>query len=74
MREKITSVGDSPALVLSAEILAQLGLSIGDEIEITLVDGVLEVRPLRDEERAAKVQAAMEDVIARRAEALQQLS
>jgi antitoxin component of MazEF toxin-antitoxin module len=74
MREKITSLGDSPALVLPAEILAQMGLSIGDEIEITLADGVLTVRPLPDEERAAKFQAAMDDVFARRADALGRLS
>ena len=73
MREKITSLGDSAALVLPAEILAQMGLSVGDEIEIALADGVLTVRPLRDEERAAKFQAAMDDVFARRADALRRL-
>jgi antitoxin component of MazEF toxin-antitoxin module len=73
MREKITRVSDSAALVLSADILAQMGLRIGDEIEITLADGVLTVRPLPDEERAAKFQAAMDDVFARRADALRRL-
>ncbi|HEX6606148.1 MAG TPA: hypothetical protein VF276_04460 [Chloroflexia bacterium] len=74
MREKITNLGDSPALVLSPEILAQMGLSVGDEIEITLADGVLTVRPLPDAERAATIQAAMDDVFARRADALRRLS
>jgi hypothetical protein len=49
-------------------------ISVGDEIEIVLADGVLTVRPLRDEERAAKYQAAMDDVFARRADALRRLS
>ena len=73
MREKITRMSDSAPLVLSAEILAQMGLSIGDEIEITLADGVLTVRPLADEERAAKVQAAVDEVFASRADALRRL-
>ncbi len=49
-------------------------ISVGDEIEIALADGVLTMRPLRDEERAAKYQAAMDDVFARRADALRRLS
>ena len=74
MREKITNLGDSPALVLSPEILAQMGLSVGDEIGITLAGGVLTVRPLPDAARAATIQAAMDDVFARRADALRRLS
>jgi hypothetical protein len=38
-----------------------------------LEDGVLTVRPLPDEERAAKFQTAMDDVFARRADALRRL-
>jgi hypothetical protein len=49
-------------------------ISVGDEIEIALADGVLTVRPLRDEERAATIQAAMDDVCGRRADALRRLS
>jgi antitoxin component of MazEF toxin-antitoxin module len=74
MPTKITNLGGSPALLIPAEILAQMGLRIGDEIEITPADGVLTMRPLPDAERAAKVLAATDDVFARRADALRQLA
>ena len=39
-RERITAVGESAALLLPKEVLDKLGIAIGDEIELSLIDHV----------------------------------
>jgi antitoxin component of MazEF toxin-antitoxin module len=74
VREKIIRVDDVPALVLTPDLLAQLGLRIGDEVEVVLTDGALTVRPVAEVARDAKVAAAADDVFARRRDALKRLA
>ena len=38
MRKKITTSGNSAALVIPREFLAQMGVKVGDEVELTMID------------------------------------
>ena len=50
-----------------------MGISVGDEVDVNLVDRTLVVRPLVEAERSAKVQAAMDEVFRRDAGLLRRL-
>ena len=49
--------GNSAALVLSPEILASLGLAIGDSVEVALSDRQLILRPTDDAARRQQMAA-----------------
>lgn len=51
-----------------------MGIAVGDEVDVSLVDKTLVVRPLSETERAAKVKAAMDDVFKRRGGLLKRLA
>jgi antitoxin component of MazEF toxin-antitoxin module len=74
MRRRITTSGNSAALILSQDLLGLMGIAVGDEVDVSLVDKTLVVRPLSETERAAKVQAAMDDVFKRRGGLLKRLA
>ena len=74
MRRRITTSGNSAALVLSQDLLGLMGVGVGDEVDLSLVDRTLVVRPLSETERAAKVQAAVDEVFSRRADLLRRLA
>lgn len=73
-RKKITTSGNSAALLLSRELLAQMGIDIGDEVEISLMERTLVVRPTKELERDKKVKAAIEDVFSSHRGLLQDLA
>ena len=51
-----------------------MGLVVGDEVELQLVDRTLLVRPIDESARAARVSAAMDSVLARRKSVLRRLA
>ena len=51
MRKKITTSGNSAALVLPREFLSQMGVKVGDELELTMIDRTLVARPVSEVER-----------------------
>ena len=65
MRRRITTSGNSAALILSQDLLGLMGVSPGDEVDVSLVDRTLVVRPITEAERSAKVQQAMDEVFRR---------
>ncbi len=73
-QQQITAVGNSPAVVLPQELLDQMGVHIGDTIDIAVIDGMLIVSPLQETEREQKIQDAIRQVFARRKSAYQQLA
>lgn len=73
-RERITTSGDNATVRLSAEILASLGLAVGDEVEILLVERTVVVRPLNEVERSERIEAATKNVIERRQDAYEELA
>lgn len=48
--EKITTINDDNMLILSPEIMSELGLTSGDQVELTMVDKTLTVRPVDDDD------------------------
>ncbi len=75
LRRKITTSGNSAALLLSKDLLGLMGVQVGDEVDVDLIDRTLIVRPVTETERAARVAEAAEhtfrtygDVLGRLAE------
>lgn len=65
-RERLTVVGESAALLLPKEILEKLGISIGDEVEVSLFDRTLLVQPLDEADRARQLATLTKSVFMRR--------
>ena len=73
-RERITTSGEDAAVRLSGEILEDLGMAIGDEVELLIVERTLVLRPLSEIERAEKIDTATENVIERRKSTSEELA
>jgi antitoxin component of MazEF toxin-antitoxin module len=72
LRRKITTSGNSAALVLSQDLLGLMGVKVGDDVEVQVVGRTLVVRPTDVSDRDAKFAEALEftlrtqhDVLAR---------
>jgi antitoxin component of MazEF toxin-antitoxin module len=74
MRRRITTSGNSAALILSQDLLGLMGIGAGDEVDVSLIDRTLVVRPVSEAERSAKVQSAIEEVFRRDAGLLRRLA
>jgi antitoxin component of MazEF toxin-antitoxin module len=73
-RERITAVGKSAALLLPKEVLDKLVITIGDEVELSLIDRTLMLQPLDEADRAQQLAAITKSVFARRQHAYTQLA
>lgn len=73
-RKRITTDGDSPTLELSQEILDELGVAVGDEVDISVIDRTLILRPLDEAARARAIEAATEATFERRRSAYEELA
>jgi len=65
-RQTITTLNDNPALVLPQEMLAQLGVAIGDDVDVIVVEGMLVVRTPAEAERDQRVAALTQSLLERR--------
>ena len=74
LTKKITQLGNSAAIVLPKDILAMMNLGIGDEVELSLIDKTLTVKPLSEKERQHKVKQAANKVFERRKSMLEFLA
>lgn len=74
MKRKITTSGNSAALVLSQDILGLMGLAVGDEVDLQLIDRTLVVRPLAESEREGRIAGAMDSVLGRRRSLMRRLA
>jgi antitoxin component of MazEF toxin-antitoxin module len=74
LQQQITQVGHTPALLLPEDILEQLGLHVGDSLDISIIDGLLIASPSYEEEREQKIQAAIQKVFTNRKSAYQRLA
>ena len=66
LRKKISSVGNSAAIVLSREVLKLMNLEIGDEVELSVLDQALIVRSAQEADRSERVRRAADRVFVRR--------
>jgi antitoxin component of MazEF toxin-antitoxin module len=73
-RERITAVGESAVLLLPKEVLDKLGIAIGDEVELSLIDRTLMLQPLDEANRTQQLAALTKAVFARRQRAYTQLA
>lgn len=65
-RQKITTINDVAALVLPSEVLEQLGMAIGDEFELTVLEGALVLRPLAEVAREQTIAQLTQKLLERR--------
>ena len=73
-RERITTSEGSAAVRLPKKILEGMGIDVGDEVEMSLVERTLMVRPLDNAERAREIEAAAKNVLERRKSAYEELA
>lgn len=73
-RKRITASENSTTLLLPQEILDTLGVDAGDEVDVTIVDRTLILRPLDEVERAQKIDDATKTVFERRKIAYEELA
>ena len=73
-RKRIAAAEDSSTVVLPKEMLDMMGVKEGDEIDLSVVDRTLIVRPLDEAERAGKIDAATKAVLERRESAYEELA
>jgi antitoxin component of MazEF toxin-antitoxin module len=74
LNEQVLTLGDPAELIISQEILKQIGVGAGDKIEIAISDRALVVRSLEEAERARKIAAATRDIFDRRRDAYLKLA
>jgi len=75
MRKKITTIGNSAAVMVPREFPAQMmGVQVGDEVELTMENRTLLIRSVEQVARDEKVQAAADDVFRIRRSALKRLA
>jgi antitoxin component of MazEF toxin-antitoxin module len=72
--EQVFTLGEPAELVISQDILKQIGVGAGDKIEIAISDRALVVRPLEEAERERKIAAATRDIFDRRRDAYLKLA
>ncbi len=73
-RQRITTAGNSAVLPLSRAVLDELGVEIGDEVDVAVVNGALVLRPLDESSREQALEAVITDVLERRSSAYQKLA
>ena len=65
-RERITAVSEAATLFLPKAVLDKLGIAIGDEVELSLIDPTLLLQPLDEADRAQQLAAITQTIFARR--------
>ena len=73
-RKRITVSENATTLLLPQEVLDQMGVVDGDEVDVSIVDRTLILMPLDEVERAQKLGTATESVFQRRKSAYQELA
>lgn len=73
-RHQIVTLGQSAALLLPQELLAQINVRIGDEIDISIIDHTLMLRSLEEAQRQQQLETISEQVFTRRKSAYQRLA
>jgi len=73
-RKQITKIGDSAALLLPQDVLDQIGIEVGDEVDLAVVDRKLILRPLDEAEREERCETATKDILRRRRSAYERLA
>lgn len=73
-RRKVTTANGSAAILLSTDLLTEMGVVVGDEVDVVVVDGVLVIRSLDEVARASTVEAIAAAMFQRRRAVYQELA
>ncbi|MGH9897923.1 MAG: AbrB/MazE/SpoVT family DNA-binding domain-containing protein [Pyrinomonadaceae bacterium] len=73
-RERIRAIEDSAAVLLPKETLDALGVKVGDELNLSIDNGALILRPLEDTQRVEKLEGAIKSVFERRKSVFEELA
>jgi antitoxin component of MazEF toxin-antitoxin module len=73
-RKRIAMSQDSAAILLPQEVLDEMGVHEGDEVDVSVSDRTLIMRPLADAERPGKIEEATKAVFERRRAAYKKLA
>ncbi|HET9317103.1 MAG TPA: AbrB/MazE/SpoVT family DNA-binding domain-containing protein [Vicinamibacteria bacterium] len=74
MRKRLTKTGNSVALVLDRPLLEATGIDAGTTVEVSTDGDVIVITPVRSKKRAARLDAALEDINARYAGVFKRLA
>ena len=74
MRKRLTKTGNSVALVLDRPLLEATGLDAGMPVEVSTDGDVIVITPVRSKKRAARLEAALEEINARYAGVFKRLA
>jgi len=73
-RKRITAAENSATVLLPQEILEMIGVQQVDEVDMSVVDRTVMVKPLEEAEHAQKLESVRESVFQRRASAYEELA
>ena len=74
LRRKITTSGNSAALVLSQDLLGLMGVKVGDDVEIEVAGRTLVVKPIDEARRKEIFKKSLEKVLDENREVLERLA
>jgi antitoxin component of MazEF toxin-antitoxin module len=73
-RKRIATSQDSAAILLPQEVLDEMGVHDGGEVDVAVSDRTLIMRPVADAERPGKIEEATKAVFERRRAAYKKLA
>jgi len=66
MLELIAADSNRVAVVLPPELLAQVGIGVGDQVDIMLIDRTIILRPIDEAERVQRIEEITEQLFTQR--------
>jgi len=72
--QRVMTLEDPAGLLITAELLEQIGVSAGDMVEIKITDRALTVRPLVEAEQEKVMDEVMESLMERRQKLYERLA
>ena len=72
--QRVMTLEDPAGLLITAELLEQIGVSAGDKVEIKITDRALIVRPLAETRQEQIMDEAMESLMERRQKLYERLA
>ncbi len=67
MRFELTAIGNRGiAVILPPELFAQVGMSVGNQVDVTLVDQTIILQPIEKAERVKRIDQITEQILVQR--------
>jgi antitoxin component of MazEF toxin-antitoxin module len=66
MFELIATDGNNVAVVFPRELLAQVGMGVGDQVDITLINRTIVLRPIDEAERVQRIEEITKQLFTQR--------